>query len=100
MAGGGMGSRLLGGLLLCLWTAAAGAADTAAGARPGPVPRFDLPASGLELSRPTEAGKFFDVVGRRSAVFGYENRGLEVWAYPLKLIDDFRLAFQLEGYPL
>ncbi|HUG53777.1 MAG TPA: GH116 family glycosyl hydrolase, partial [Vicinamibacteria bacterium] len=43
---------------------------------------------------------FFDVVGRRSAVFGYESRPLEAWVYPLKLIDDFQLSFQLEGYPL
>jgi glycogen debranching enzyme len=64
------------------------------------VPRFDLPKSGLELVRHTESGKFFDVVGRRSAVFGYENRPLEAWVYPLKLIDDFKLSFQLQGYPL
>jgi glycogen debranching enzyme len=67
---------------------------------PAPVARFDLAGSGLELSRPSESGKFFDVVGRRSAVFGYENRALEAWVYPLKLVDDFKLSFQLEGYPL
>jgi glycogen debranching enzyme len=64
------------------------------------VPRFELVASGLELARPSESGRFFDVVGRRAAVFGYENRALEAWVYPLKLIDDFKLSFQLEGYPL
>jgi len=64
------------------------------------VPRFDFPKSGLELTRHTESGKFFDVVGRRSAVFGYENRALEAWVYPLKLVDDFKLSFQLAGYPL
>jgi glycogen debranching enzyme len=64
------------------------------------VARFEFPRSGLELARHTESGKFFDVVGRRSAVFGYENRALEAWVYPLKLIDDFKLSFQLQGYPL
>src|SRR5262245_57269734 len=68
--------------------------------RPADVPLFARPASGLELGRPTRPGAFFDVVGRRSAVFGYENRALEAWVYPLKLIDDFRLSFRLEGYPL
>jgi glycogen debranching enzyme len=67
---------------------------------PAAVPRFELPKSGLELARHSESGKFFDVVGRRSAVFGYENRALEAWVYPLKLIDDFKLSFQLQGYPL
>ncbi len=40
------------------------------------------------------------MVGRKSAVFGYENRSLEVWVYPMKIVDDFKLAFRLEGYPL
>ncbi|HTG13673.1 MAG TPA: GH116 family glycosyl hydrolase, partial [Blastocatellia bacterium] len=56
--------------------------------------------SGLELERRTQMGSFFDVVGRRSAVFGYENRSLEAWVYPLKIIDDFNLSFRLQGYPL
>jgi glycogen debranching enzyme len=86
--------------------AAASPAAPQADATPGPppaaagIPRFELPRSGLELERPARAGAFFDVVGRRSALFGYENRPREAWAWPLKLLDDFRLAFQLEGYPL
>jgi glycogen debranching enzyme len=77
----------------------ASAAASADAPAPG-IARFDLPRSGLELERPTRPGAFFDVVGRRSAVFGYENRAFEAWAYPLKLVDDFKLAFQIEGYPL
>src|SRR5215471_18894748 len=64
------------------------------------IPKFPLKKSGLELERRTQLGSFFDVVGRRSAVFGYENRALEAWIYPLKIIDDFNLSFRLEGYPL
>jgi glycogen debranching enzyme len=64
------------------------------------TPKFALKKSGLELERRTQLGSFFDVVGRRSAVFGYENRALEAWVYPLKIIDDFNLSFRLEGYPL
>jgi glycogen debranching enzyme len=59
-----------------------------------------LSASGLSLERPTHPGAFFDVLGRRAAVFGYEHRGFEAWAYPLKILEDFRLSFSLEGYPL
>ena len=33
-------------------------------------------------------------------MFGYEGVAFEAWAYPLKLLDDFRLSFRLEGYPL
>jgi len=67
---------------------------------PGFVKKFALKKSGLELERRTQAGSFFDVLGRRSAVFGYENRSLEAWVYPLKILDDFNLSFQLQGYPL
>jgi len=62
--------------------------------------KFTFPKSGLELERRTQAGSFFDVVGRRAAAVGYENRALEAWVYPLKIADDFRLSFKLEGYPL
>ncbi|HWO00336.1 MAG TPA: GH116 family glycosyl hydrolase, partial [Blastocatellia bacterium] len=65
-----------------------------------PVRKFVLKKSGPELERRTQLGSFFDVVGRRSAVFGYENRSLEAWVYPLKILDDFNLSFQLQGYPL
>jgi glycogen debranching enzyme len=73
-------------------------------AAPGPsaagLQKFDLKSSGLRLSRAVTPAAFFDVVGRRSAAFGYEGRPFEVWVYPMKLLDDFRLSFALEGYPL
>jgi glycogen debranching enzyme len=40
------------------------------------------------------------VLGRRAAVFGYEHRQLEAWAYPLQILDGFELSFRVEGYPL
>ncbi|HEV2860637.1 MAG TPA: GH116 family glycosyl hydrolase [Pyrinomonadaceae bacterium] len=64
------------------------------------MPKFTLKASGLQLERRSQAGSFFDVVGRRSAVFGYEHRGMEAWVYPMKILDDFELSFRVEGYPL
>jgi len=68
--------------------------------KPAFIPKFFLRKSGLELKRRTQAGTFFNVVGRKSAVLGYEHRALESWVYPLKLLDDFELAFRIEGYPL
>jgi glycogen debranching enzyme len=64
------------------------------------TPKFAPPASGLELERRAQAGSFFGVLGRRSAALGYEHRALEVWAYPLQILDRFELSFRLEGYPL
>jgi glycogen debranching enzyme len=66
----------------------------------GYVPRFPLDPASLTLARPTRPNTFFDVAGRRSAVFGYEGRSLEVWVYPLEILEDFSLSFRLEGYPL
>jgi glycogen debranching enzyme len=64
------------------------------------IPKFPLTKSGLELERRTHPGAFFDVLGRKSAVFGYEHRQLEAWAYPLQILDGFEVSFRLEGYPL
>lgn len=91
-------NRLLQGLLCLVFygtTPGAVASENGVG-----VPKFPFPASGLELARAARLGSFFDVVGRRAALFGYENRGFEAWAYPLKLLEDFRLSFKIEGYPL
>ncbi|HEY3120877.1 MAG TPA: amylo-alpha-1,6-glucosidase, partial [Vicinamibacteria bacterium] len=89
-----------GTLRACVPAIALIASPAAAQAPEGWIPRFAQPASGLELARRTQPGSFYAVTGRRSAAFGYENRGLEAWAYPLKLVEDFRLSFRLEGYPL
>src|SRR5688500_19389912 len=64
------------------------------------LPKFDMARSGLRLERRTHAGTFYDVVGRKSALAGYENRASEAWVYPLKILNDFKLSFRLEGYPL
>jgi glycogen debranching enzyme len=64
------------------------------------VPRFELPKSGLSLEEKAHSGRFFAALGHRAAAFGYENEGLEAWVYPLKVLDDLRLSFRLEGYPL
>jgi len=64
------------------------------------IPKFPLTKSGLELERGTHPGAFFDVLGRKSAVLGYEHRQLEAWTYPLQILDGFEVSFRLEGYPL
>lgn len=41
-----------------------------------------------------QPARFVAVHGRRSAIFGYSENGLEVWAYPLQLVDSFKVAFR------
>ncbi len=86
--------------LLHLFIALAPVALLGAEGSPSEVKRFPLGRSGLELVRPAHRGRFMDVVGRRSALFGYETGALEAWIYPLKLIDDFSLSFRLKDYPI
>lgn len=64
------------------------------------IAKKELPKSRLELSRRTQNGSFYDVLGRKSAAFGYEHRNMEAWVYPIKILDDFALEFQIEGYNL
>ena len=88
-------------LLLSAASAGAQTAASAGGDRTdGLVPRFAFPTSGPALERTTTTGSFFEVVGRRAAVFGYENRPFEAWVYPLKILEDARLTFNLEDYPV
>ncbi len=51
----------------------------------------------LELSRPARQWEFMDAVGPRAAMLGTESGTLEAWAFPLKLLRDFRLVFMVEG---
>ena len=88
--------RLARALPLCLLLSPA----VANGAEIATVPRFPWGTNGFALERPTQRGRFFDVLGRRAAVFGRENGPLEAWVYPLKVLDDFRLSFRLRDYPL
>jgi glycogen debranching enzyme len=42
----------------------------------------------------TQPARFVAVHGRRSAIFGYSENGLEIWAYPLQLTDSVSVAFR------
>jgi len=88
-----------------VWAITFVAALTLVNAQVSPPPRasvskFPFRSGGLELTRPTHPGAFFDVVGRRAAMFGYENREAEAWVYPMEIADGLTLSFRLEGYPL
>jgi glycogen debranching enzyme len=86
-------------LLLLPLSFAAADARAQQPAAPQLVPKFQLNKSGLELERRTHPGAFLDVLGRKSAAFGYEHRQLEAWVYPLQVLEGFELSFRLEGYP-
>lgn len=61
----------------------------------GLVPAFILEQNDLELSRLAQPFTYFDKVGRKFAILGFESGRFEAWAYPLKLLRDFELSFLL-----
>jgi len=59
----------------------------------GFVPRFRLEPCEIGLERPAQPNTYFDKVGRKFAVLGYESGSCEAWAYPLKLVRNFEMSF-------
>ena len=45
----------------------------------------------------TDTTRFVAAHGRRSVMMGYPRQGLEVWAYPLQLISNYRIGFLDNG---
>ncbi|MBL8269565.1 hypothetical protein, partial [Steroidobacter sp.] len=46
-------------------------------------------------SSPTS--RFVAVHGRRAGVFGYSDQGLEVWAYPIQVVDNYNVSFRAQN---
>jgi glycogen debranching enzyme len=42
-------------------------------------------------------GRFVAAHGERSAIFGYPQTGLEIWAYPLQLLSGYQVRFRESG---
>jgi len=54
----------------------------------------------LELSRAVRPWEFLSAVGQRAGLLGNEAGRMEAWVYPLKILRDFRLRFQVDGKTL
>ncbi len=59
------------------------------------VPSFPLEPNAIELRRSAQPGTYFDKVGRKFAILGYESGSFEAWAYPLKLFRNFEFSFYI-----
>src|ERR1700739_725889 len=51
----------------------------------------------LELSRTDRPWEFLSAVGTRAGLFGDESGRIEAWVYPLKLLRNFHVQFEVEG---
>ncbi len=59
------------------------------------IPAFPLEPNGLELSRSAEPGQYFDKIGPRAGLMGYESGEFEMWVWPWKVLRRFDLQFLL-----
>ena len=54
--------------------------------------------SGLTLSTDSVGPvRFVAVHGRRSAIFGYPDNGLELWAWPFQILSGYRIGIRAQG---
>lgn len=81
-------------LLGCLTLAPAQTQPTSSQNLPA---KFALPANPIELTRAARPSVYFDVVGRKSAIFGHESGVFESWVFPMKLFHDARISVKVEG---
>lgn len=87
--------RGLAALAMIVLAAGFSAAEQAGGktSPAGLIPRFEIGKSGMHLSRAAMPGTYFDKVGRRFALLGFESGTFEAWAWPLKLLRNFEFSF-------
>ena len=68
-------------------------ADSSVAAAPAPISlswrRFDV-----DLTGPARPWGYVSAIGRRAVVLGTETGSFEAWAWPLKLLHGFELAFK------
>jgi hypothetical protein len=57
------------------------------------IPRFSFEPSEIALHRLAQPNSYFDKVGRKFAILGFESGSFEAWAYPLKLFRNFEFSF-------
>lgn len=63
----------------------------------GLVPGFPIERDGMTLERLAQPQTYFDKVGRKFAVLGFESGTFEAWAYPLKLLRNFEFSFLVKN---
>lgn len=59
------------------------------------IAAFPLQANDLELTRSAEPSQYFDKIGPRAGLMGYENGEFEMWVWPWKILRRFDLQFLL-----
>ncbi|MGD8698860.1 MAG: hypothetical protein PVJ43_06195, partial [Gemmatimonadales bacterium] len=62
------------------------------------IPKFEIAHSPIQLEGPSRPGIYLGAVGREAALFGRETGEFEAWAWPVKLLHEFELGFEIPDY--
>ena len=57
------------------------------------VKKFTIPANDITLTRSAQPHQYFDKIGTKSALMGFENGTFEMWIWPWKVFRGFDLQF-------
>lgn len=79
-------------------TLAAAAPTPQAASAAATISRFAFDPNPIALTGEAQGGRFLEASGREAAFLGREDGGFEAWAYPLKVLHDFDLAFGVAAY--
>jgi glycogen debranching enzyme len=62
-------------------------------AQSGFINKFELKKNEIEIVRLAQLNQYFDKIGRKAALMGYENGSFEMWVWPWKVLRNFDLQF-------
>lgn len=61
----------------------------------GYINKFELKENSIRLSRVAQSTQYFDKIGKKTALLGYEDGTFEMWVWPWKPLRNFELLFFL-----
>lgn len=64
-------------------------------AQPSSIPSFPLHENDLEITRLAQPFQYFDKIGKKAGLMGYESGSFEMWVWPWKVLRNFELSFLL-----
>lgn len=65
-----------------------------------PLSRFGFPKDDLTITQPVNPREPFTVAGERGAIFGKQDGTLELWAFPVKVLQGLHIVATLDDYPV
>lgn len=59
------------------------------------IPKFELKKNNIELVMPAQPSQYFDRIGRKAAIMGFQDGTFEMWGWPWKPFRNFQMSFFL-----